>query len=746
MSFLRKYHFHYIYIIVLTIFLFPHITKDNILAQSREEEPITIILEVDGKVNEAKNHVEKFYPSLEVVATYEKLFSGIALKGEMNDFDRIRTLDFVKAIHPVQQYTTLNFNGKKRLDSLLNQSDGEAVGVLPNALNDTKYTGKGIKVGVVDTGIDYEHPDLKANFRGGYDTVDLDDDPMETTPDQGEPTLHGSHVAGIIAANGNLLGVAPDAELYGYRALGPGGSGTSVQVIAAMEEAVNDGVDIINLSLGNNVNGPDYPTSLAVNRAIELGVAVVVANGNDGPDNWTVGAPATATKALGIGASTAVETIPYLEETLNHRKIDFNPLIGAAPWTIEKGEYVANYHQSKASIQNKLVIVDRDTENLLEVALEIEQQGAKAILIANNEEGLFQAMLEESMDIPKIPIVAISKEDGDWLKKRLKSQSALYLDNKTSKQPVTIAPFSSRGPVTANWEIKPDIIAPGTKIISTVPGGYERLQGTSMATPHVAGVIALLMEAHPDWSIEELFGALRTSAERVSNDGKPLDPIVQGMGLVKPQAAIDTQTIIDKPLLSFGKINETFKENKTSFTIENKSSKTQQYRFLTTKKERGLTWNMPSKFTLKPKEQREIKLSMRASSNLIEKGLHQGWITLERDKSKTYHLPYVWMNQTADHPRAMGLEFELKPFTKDDYTYKMFLSDDVESLDVHLYNPETLIREKQLLRLDDVKTGLNEGQLSKNKLPQPGIYLVILTAQLTDGSYKSYNTQIEIAP
>src|SRR5699024_5954527 len=104
-------------------------------------------------------------------------------------------------------------------------------------------------------GIDYNHPDLELNYRGGYDLVDLDEDPMETTPEEGIPTSHGSHVAGIIAANGELQGVAPDAEIYAYRALGPGGRGTSVQVIAAMEKAAENGADVINLSLGNNVNG-----------------------------------------------------------------------------------------------------------------------------------------------------------------------------------------------------------------------------------------------------------------------------------------------------------------------------------------------------------------------------------------------------------------------------------------------------------------------------------------------------------
>src|SRR5699024_488975 len=121
--------------------------------------------------------------------------------------------------------------------------------VLPETLNNTEYTGKGIKDGDIDTEIYYTHPESKVNYRRGYDLVDLDEDPMETLPGQVIPTQHGSHVAGIIAGNGFLNGVAPDAEIYAYRALGPGGMGTSVQIIAAMEQAARDGMDIINLSL-----------------------------------------------------------------------------------------------------------------------------------------------------------------------------------------------------------------------------------------------------------------------------------------------------------------------------------------------------------------------------------------------------------------------------------------------------------------------------------------------------------------
>ncbi|MDV2887781.1 S8 family serine peptidase, partial [Alkalihalophilus pseudofirmus] len=92
-------------------------------------------------------------------------------------------------------------------------------------------------------------------------------DPMETLT-AGKATIHGTHVAGVIAANGKIKGVAPEAKIVAYRALGPGGGGTTEQVLAAIDQAIKDKVDIINLSLGNSINGPDLPISLALDRAV----------------------------------------------------------------------------------------------------------------------------------------------------------------------------------------------------------------------------------------------------------------------------------------------------------------------------------------------------------------------------------------------------------------------------------------------------------------------------------------------
>lgn len=715
--------------------------------KSQAQEPITMIIEVEGNVTEHADYFEKHHPALEVVKTYTTLFHGIALKGKPIEFKKIRSLDFVQAVHPTQNYSTLATDNQKSLQTYLDETNQLDNAVLPQSLNDTKYTGKGIKVGVVDTGIDYEHPDLTRNYQGGFDTVDLDEEPMETKPEEGVPTMHGSHVAGTIAANGDLKGVAPDAALYGYRALGPGGSGTSVQVIAALEEAVKEGVDIINLSLGNDVNGPDYPTSLAVNKAIEKGVAVVIANGNAGPDNWTVGAPATSTKALGVGAATNPEQVFELEDTLEHDTFSLKNIPGLPDWSDEQGAYVTKFTQ-KATVKDKFVLLERkEADKIMQDIEMVIERGARGILLPEGDENAEPIELEGFADVVDIPMSTISKDDQDVLNKTLQQRkNKLYLNlNKTTK-PTTVAEFSSRGPVTTNWAIKPDVLAPGTNIVSTVPGGYEMLQGTSMATPHVAGVLALLKEAHPDWSTEQLFGALRTSAKQISTEADgPIEPIAQGMGHVRPNEAIETKTIIDNPMLSFGKITDHFKEKTETISIENMTDEKQTYNFNVPKRTQGIEWKLPHSFTLGPKEKKEVEITFKATTMLSEEGLHQGWLELEQQNDKkTIQLPYVWLNQTADYPHTSGLEFALEPFTKDSYSYRFYATEDVESIRVDLYDPDTLVRTNHLLTTDDIQTGENKGELEKSSLPNNGEYIAIITSQLKDGTFETSATPVQI--
>jgi subtilisin family serine protease len=165
-------------------------------------------------------------------------------------------------------------------------------------------TGKGIRVGIIDTGIDYRHEAFGGGSGGnntvcgGYDFVNNDADPMD---DNG----HGTHVAGIIAGNSHTItGMAIGASLYSYKALDASGGGYMSTVIAAIERAIQDSVKVINLSLGTSAGDPDDLLSRAVDRAAEKGIVVVAAAGNAG-EFGTIGSPGAARSALTVGAVDA---------------------------------------------------------------------------------------------------------------------------------------------------------------------------------------------------------------------------------------------------------------------------------------------------------------------------------------------------------------------------------------------------------------------------------------------------------
>lgn len=704
-----------------------------------KKEDISLIVEVEGNPKKHKEYIETYYPSIEVVATYDTLFYGLALKGRPDRIGKIADLNFIKGIHPVQTYTTLRTNRFDDLSNFLKKKNHENV-FLPYQLNTTSYTGKGVKIGVVDTGIDFNHPDLKLNFRGGYDLVDLDDDPMETTEEEGMPTSHGTHVAGIAAANGELMGVAPNASIYAYRALGPGGFGTSIQVIAAMEEAVKDGVDVMNLSLGNTVNGPDYPTSKAVNEAAKQGVAVVVANGNSGPTNWTVGAPATAAAALSVGAYQPSGQVPYLYEPTTRRNIQLAPLSFSLPWNLTR-DYQIVPAEGKEKVQGKIGLVKQTDKPVVDDIVRLQKEGAVAAIIynikPNNQEWLV-GLQEENIEIP---IALIATKDGRWIEKQI-GEKTIYFKNEQQTRENTIAQFSSRGPVTVNWMLKPDIIAPGVNILSTVPGGYDILNGTSMAAPHVAGAIAAIKEAKPEWTNEQIFGAIKTTAQLIhSEEGELLEPIMQGAGLIDIASAIETETIIMDPLLSFGKYGHHIDERTLHITIENMSNEPQYYYFDIPKKEKGLSWYLPKKVTIEAGGKKELPIQLKVNTLELEEGTYQGWLRLNAG-TKKLSLPYVFISETAEYPKIMGFNFQLNQLDKDNYTYQMYIPEPVKSVQIQLYDPHSLVFEGTLVKWKDLEVGMNEGEIKRRNIKHRGSFHGIIVVQLENGEFVNYETEI----
>ncbi|WP_057913714.1 S8 family serine peptidase [Peribacillus muralis] len=469
-------------------------------------------------------------------------------------------------------------------------------------LHAEKLTGKGIKVGVLDTGIDYNHPDLKYAYQGfrssfgdskgvepetvkGWDFIDNDADPMETSykdwqasnqPENSSDgssyyTSHGTHVSGTIAGEQKnnvdyaVKGVAPDVDLYGYRVLGPYGSGTSSSVLSGIDKAVADGMDVINLSLGASTNDPLYPTSVAINNAMLSGVVSVVAAGNNGPNEKTLGSPGTAALGISVGASDFAMNISMFtsmtagDQTFENVKLfgkDFTDNLEALQnqsLPVEFAGLGKGEDFTGKDLTGKIALIERGEIAFVDKIKHAAQAGAKAVIVYNNIEGEITSYLGEANGL--IPSFRLPKADGERLK-ALGDNTSLTFGDLANLQTEgdSLASFSSRGPVGTSYDIKPDVVAPGVAIFSTIPEymnspqdgvdytkAYARQQGTSMATPHVAGVAALILQSHPGYSPFDVKAALMNTAVDLKGDNSVYE---QGAGRIDAYEAVHTDISI----------------------------------------------------------------------------------------------------------------------------------------------------------------------------------------------------------
>ncbi|MEH7119519.1 S8 family serine peptidase [Neobacillus vireti] len=691
-----------------TVLIHPPITKATEIA--------IVVLKQSQSEPEIKRLIGS-YREIKLRRIFHEALDGFSIEGSPEAIARLGQKEQVLTVSPVAKYQAETEESVKIIG-------GEEVRRIFDPHNQ-RLTGKGITVGVIDTGVDYTHPDLKRNYAGGHDLVDNDKDPMETLA-VGKATIHGTHVAGIIAANGKIKGVAPEAKIVAYRALGPGGGGTTEQVLAAIEQAIKDKVDVVNLSLGNDINGPDLPISLALNRAVDKGIVAVAASGNSGPNVWTVGSPGTASKAISVGASTPTMEIPSL--LIEGSRMRIQPLDGSADWDIDRSLELADGGMGKkeelTDVQGKLVLIKRGTITFTEKAKNAREAGAKGVLIYNNLSGSFMGNLETPLTIP---VGALAKGDGVILQKKI-NHHGVTARVLVSEERDRLADFSSRGPVTGTWEIKPDIVAPGVAINSTIPGGYLSLQGTSMAAPHVAGACALIKQAHPDWSPLQIKAALMNTAKPIGPNPRALyRTYEQGAGRIQVDEAIETTSLVTPSSLRFGKYSNENNSHKTLLKVENLSETVQRYSFKIPYQVEGVTWRFPLSFTLKPKESREIAIELQIDPQVFKRKIHDGFLELEAG-SKVIRIPYLYVLEEPGYPRVMGFDFAYGD-RPGEYRYEVYLPGGAEEFGIALFNPESY----RFVGFLDTETNVKKGQLRKiipkEQLPAPGTYLVKIFAK-----------------
>lgn len=684
--------------------------------QSEEAQVAIVVAKEGGNASELKQQI--MASGLELRKTFQHTLLGYSVRGTPAQFRKLESAESVSFVSPVNIYTVHSADNIKLIG-------GDLIRGYFDEKN-ARLTGKGVKVGVIDTGIDYKHPDLRRNYGGGQDLVDNDNDPMETGGRQ--KTLHGTHVAGIIAANGKIRGVAPEATIIAYRALGPGGSGTTEQVILAIEEAVKDKVDVLNLSLGNNVNGPDLPISMALNKAVEKGVTAVTSSGNAGPNIWTVGSPGTASKAISVGASTPTLKVPYIKTEDMVIRLDL--LQGSSQWSLDKSYELAEGGLGKESqlqnVSGKVVLLERGDLTFTDKARNALSKGAVAVLIYNNTKGSFLGNLEAEVDIP---VAALSQKEGAQLKEKLKTKK-VYVQTNIIEEKDAIADFSSRGPVTSTWEIKPDVVAPGVAINSTIPGGYLPLQGTSMAAPHVAGACALLKQAHPDWGPEEMKAALMNTAKQLINEeGLPYRTYEQGAGRIQLEKALHTDTLVMPSSLQFGKfqLKDRLHEHRAVIEVRNSGRKPIKYSFSIPHKQEGIQWKLPLAFQLEPGEKKNLTIEMSANPKLLGEKIYDGTLTLNAGKN-TIKLPYLYVLEEPDYPRVSGFMIG-KGDTPQTYRYEAYLPGGAEEFGIAIFHPDSLRFINVLARKRNVGKGQLTQTIKQEDMPKEGIYLAKVYAK-----------------
>ncbi|CAH2713933.1 Minor extracellular protease vpr [Neobacillus rhizosphaerae] len=713
------------------------------------EDTIAIVLLEKSQSEQEINQLISPYKDIKLRRVFREALDGFSVQGRPESIAKLAEQKQILNVAPVTQYQVQTEESVKIIG-------GDKVRGFFDIKN-KRLTGKGVTVGVIDTGVDYTHPDLKRNYAGGHDLVDNDRDPMETRA-IGQATIHGTHVAGIIAANGKIKGVAPEAKIVAYRALGPGGGGTTEQVLAAIDQAIKDKVDIVNLSLGNDINGPDLPISLALNKAVDKGIVAVAASGNSGPNVWTVGSPGTASKAISVGASTPTIEIPSLLIEGTQGIVRIQPMEGSANWVLDRSLDMVDAGLGRKSelkdVLGKIALIKRGTLTFAEKAENARQAGATAVLIYNNMSGGFMGNLDTQLTIP---VGSLSKGDGVFFQKELKKRS-LTAKVMVSEARDLLADFSSRGPVTGTWEIKPDVVAPGVAINSTIPGGYLSLQGTSMAAPHVAGACALIKQAHPDWTPEKIKAALMNTAKplvkkaelttkldrRNSGTGKSRSDtgnsraasgdepsyyrtFEQGAGRIQVDEAIKASSLVSPSSIRFGKFSDKRHSHKAFLHVENTSNQPQRYSFAIPKQVDGLSWRFPLAFALEAKQSKDVTVELMVDPQIFKGKIHDGYLSLLAG-GRIIQIPYLYVLEEPDYPRVMGFEFAEgdKPGR---YRYEVYLPGGAEEFGIALFNPE----DYRFVGFLDTSTNLNKGLIKKEipseQLPAPGTYLVKIFAK-----------------
>jgi subtilisin family serine protease len=573
--------------------------------------------QLNQRRNEFKRWLRSNAPSARVTSEYDVSLNAVAVQLNGTPLATIAAAPMVQSA----EYNALYHPNLSESYKIINASGAWT------AAGGRATAGAGIKIGDIDTGIDNNHPFFDPTgfsypTEGGpWPKCDAADSTTHT-PNQNceyvSPKVivakvfynkahnqgldaeaiqdHGTHTAGIAAGvtgktavvNGvsidDMSGIAPGAWLGNYNVF-PGGvlDARSEDILNAVDAAVEDGMDVLNLSLGGSYHGNNDLLAIGLDNATDAGVVVAVAAGNSGPGQGTLESPGRARKVITVAASTnqhfVGQPITYPDCTdcpIGAAVGDFDPLPAGSFNLFDTHSNGCSSVDPGAS--GNVAIIDRGSCTFSQKVANAKAAGAIGVLIINNVAGDPIAMARTAGFDDDLPAVMIGKNEGEALRvvnPPNASASATFQEFITPANKDILAGFSGQGPTNVDFAVKPDVTSVGVNVLSSITcvgkpagcpdngSGWAFFQGTSMSTPHIAGSAAVLLQLsmqvpNTRWSPAQVKSALVNRADLVIKDAitgtYDVGPTAQGTGRENLSVAADATTWMDPVSASFGRV------------------------------------------------------------------------------------------------------------------------------------------------------------------------------------------------
>ncbi|MGN0985515.1 MAG: S8 family serine peptidase [Candidatus Enterenecus sp.] len=602
--------------------------------------------------------------SAEITAKYRYsvAVNGLAVEVPYGALDAIRALDGVEAAFVAPQYDVPEDAGSDTMQPYTNatcENFGSA-----QTWEELGYTGQGMRIAIVDTGIDTDHPSFADAPEGASLTVEeIDsvlqslnayyiyggltadelyvnekipfafnyvDGDLDVTHDNDYAGDHGSHVAGIAAANKidttSVVGVAPDAQIIVMKVFGKNGGAYGDDILAALEDCMRLGVDVVNMSLGSPAAFTDPEGGAYLDYYLseieECGMILSVAAGNEysapygsplgqelglffrnfttDPDNGIVGGPSTSSSAISVASwentSYMTNYIMLGETEIVYYDATYVFAAVMAPEEATEYEYVmipglGNVEDFEGiDVEGKIAVIQRGTIAFTDKQQNAAAAGAVACIVYDNVYSEDPVYMQDSGALPN---VFISRADGEALAAAVDPETGVgKLTVMTADDVVSVpsptagqmSDFSSWG-VSPDLELLPEVTAPGGNIYSCYTDGqYGMMSGTSMAAPHIAGMSALVLQY-----LSDTYGLTGEQARTVADalimstavpvvepdTGNPYSPRKQGAGLANVYSAVTSPVYLtvdgSTPKVSLGDDDKRTGRYTLTFEVNNMS-------------------------------------------------------------------------------------------------------------------------------------------------------------------------------